>query len=465
VLQKTDKVVTQLPAARLATLAQFKYGIKEEDKKLDARGPGSTPVNLLENLRAAEDAQLTLTNILKIFPDVYQDNNPNSGVFYYRPAAYHLEWTPDDSYGMRMLYSGAAADGAAGEVLMAARLNAGVDTATESLARSLLQAYKTRHSGLIVNQLRPLPIDTADVSLSVGLKAYNIPPEKISIVALSDVLGQIDVSWITDTTTKDFMQVALREDVGINGAVTFRPTGGGLAPPQVPIRILLADPGTFGDVRWRRGERWRNATPYPVRLRYLHVLLLENNEPIVYSWNLGNTEVAPQAQVEWDESRVPRWLDGRTLRTWVDYSVVADCGSCDDRVITSLTGGVTSRSASQITFRTLSPLADTGAYEISVTVRSKYFDPRAADVQQKPPVILNSDNADYTTGPIYAPEIDPAAGASEPLFEYFIEVVMPDGTTHRATKWLPATGLRVVIGRTQIEQALGKLPSRQPERP
>jgi hypothetical protein len=461
VRMRTTEVRAQLPTAvRLAEISNFKYGIKDEDRALNAIGPGATPIDLLEGLRAEADLQLSATKILKIFPDVYQDQHPNSGIFYFRPAGYSLDWTPDAGYGMRMLYSGASGEGGAGEVLMAARLNAGVDTGTLDLARALLQAYKNRHPGVAFNALRPLPIDSADVSLSVGLRAYNIPPEKIAIVALSDVLGQIDMSWITDTTTKDFIQVALSEDVGINGAVTFKPTGNGLAAPQVPVRILLADPDTFGEFRWRRGERWRNETAYPVKLRYLHMLLLEGNEPIIYSWNLGNVEVPPRAQVNWDDGRVPRWLDGRALRTWLDYSVVASCAPCDEQVLSSITGGVSSRSASQITFRTLTPLADTGGYEIDVMVRSRYFDPKAAEVQQKPVLVLNADNKDFTLGPIYTPAIDPSAASAETLFEYFIELTMPDGTVHRATRWLPATGLRVVIGKSQLEQALGSLPPR-----
>src|SRR5207245_892074 len=183
-----------------------------------------------------------------------------------------------------------------------ARLDSGVDVAEIDLAKQLLNAYRARNPQIADPQLgsmtlRPLPIDGADVSLGVGLRQYAIPQDKIAIVALSDVLGEIDVSWITDPTTKDMLQLALSEDVGINGSVTFKPTGGAIPSPQIPVTIQLADPGTFGLLRWRRDEAWRNSTPYPLRLRYLHALMLENNVPIIYSWDLGDREVPPLAQV------------------------------------------------------------------------------------------------------------------------------------------------------------------------
>ena len=72
--------------------------------------------------------------------------------------------------------------------------------------------------------------------------------------------------------------------------------------------------------------------------------------------------------------------------------------------------------------------------------------------------VLKADNQDFTLRPIY----NQPRGAGEPLFEYLLELAMPDGSTYRGTKWIPSDGLRVLIGRVQLEQSLGTLPGKRP---
>ena len=444
---------------KLLAVSAFKLGLPEEDRDKGIRGPGTMNVDLLSEV--GSDISLPAKAILNLSPQVYQDQNPASGLFYFLPQAYHLEWDPDEGYGMKMLYGAAAGEGQAGDVLMAASLDSGVETGEVQFARELLLAYQRRHPGIAFTELRRMPLDKPpEVSLSGGLqRQYNIAADRISLNAISDALGAMDLQWATDTVTKENLQLALVEDVGITGSMVFTPSGGGLPPQSRPVEIQIADAATFGPFAWQRGTSWRNRTPYPVRLRYMHALLLENNLPIVYSWNLGNSEVAPNAQVEFDASTVPTWLDGRAKRMWLDYSVVRDCQPCDQQVIAGLTGGVTAVAAAQITFHTLTPLADIDAAEIAILVRSKFFDARSQTMQQKGPVVLNADGGDFTVGPIYDNRQPDESGAMEPLFEYQLEVVMKDGTSHAATRWVSADRLRVPIGKVQVQQALGFLPA------
>jgi hypothetical protein len=343
---------------------------------------------------------------------------------------------------------------------MSATLQSGLDLAEVQLAQELLNAYRRRNPSTVFTALRPLPLEEGglDVSLAAVLGQYSIPKEKVVITGLSDVLGEIEVSWITDPVTKENVQLALMQDVGVNGGVTFAAAGGAVAP-QVPISIQLADGDSFGRVRWNRAEGHRNLTPYPIRLRYLHALVIDprNNLPILYSWSLENREVPPQARVQWDASRVPAWIDTEAKRVWVEYGVVETCDPCDRQVLDRITGGVTSVAADQITFHTITPLADVGGYEITAHVRSKYFDPKDRAVLQKS-VVLNADNQDFTLKPIY----NVPREAGEPLFEYLLELAMPDGTQHRGTRWIPSESVRVLIGRAQLEQSLGTLPGREP---
>jgi hypothetical protein len=227
------------------------------------------------------------------------------------------------------------------------------------------------------------------------------------------------------------------------------------------VQIRLATPDTFGAIRWNRAERWRNQTPYPLRLRYIHALVSAPQGPVVYSWDLGNTEVPPMARVAWDAARIPAWVDAQAKRIWVDYTVADDCAACDRQVIEKITEGVSSVSASQIRIRTITPLADTGAYAISIQIRSRHFDPQAAQVQVKPDVLLDADGKDFTVGPIYlGSRQDGESVPGDPLYEYFVSLIMKDGTTYKATHWVPSDSLRLLIGKVQVEQALGMLPAK-----
>jgi hypothetical protein len=449
----------QKPSLTLKRIESFHFGVMAEDVQKGAQGPSAAPIELLEGLRT-EDINLNPAQLFSIATSIYPDKNPSSGVFYYHPRSYHLEWTPENGHGMRILYGAATSDGAAGTVLMATRLQSGMDASEVQLATELLNAYRRRYPATVFTALRPLPLDKDGVDVSIGsvLGQYAIPKEKIAITALSDVLGEIEVSWVTDPVTKENLQLALMQDIGVNGDVSFVATGGALAP-QVPIAIQIADRDSFGRGRWSRTEGYRNVTPYPIRLRYLHALIIDprNNLPILYSWSLDNVEVPPRARVAWDATRVPAWIDAEAKRVWVDYSVVDSCDACDKQVLDGITGGVTSIAAEQITFHTITPLADTGGYEISAQVRSKYFDPRDRAELRKS-IVLKSDGQDFVLKPIY----NVSRPAGEPLFEYLLELAMPDGTIHTGTTWIPADNVRVLIGRSQLEQSLGKLPGRAP---
>jgi len=459
--EKTKPATSTLPEAKRTTtlvhMDRFQFGVRPDDAQKGAQGPSGTPIELLEGLRT-EDIGLNPALLLSMATSVYPDKNRASGVFYYHPRAYHLEWTPESGHGMRILYGAAAADGAAGDVLMAARLQSGLDASEVQLANELLSAYRRRNPSTVFSALRPLPLekDGVDVSLGAVLGQYSIPKDKIAITGLSDVLGEIEVSWVTDPVTKENLQLALMRDVGVSGDVGFAVSGGALAP-QVPIAIQIADRDSFGRMRWNRTDGHRNLTPYPIRLRYLHALVIDprNNVPFLYTWSLDNTEVPPQAMVRWDPARVPAWIDSEAKRIWIDYAVVDTCDQCDRQVIDNITGGVTSIAAEQITFHTITPLADVGGYEITAQVRSKFFDPKDRAVLQKS-IVLAADGQDFVLRPVY----NVSRPAGEPLFEYLLELAMPDGTIHKGTRWIPGDGLRILVGRAQLEQSLGTLPGK-----
>jgi hypothetical protein len=107
----------------------------------------------------------------------------------------------------------------------------------------------------------------------------------------------------------------------------------------------------------------------------------------------------------------------------------------------------------------MTPLADAGAYEITLEVRSRYFDPRVRDSQVRQ-LVLDSDGKDFSLGPLFPGDRQPGESIpGEPLFEYRLGLTMKDGRTFRGSyQWVPSDDLRVPIGRFQLESSLGSLP-------
>lgn len=442
-----------LPSPKLLTGHAITTGIPPADAARGARGPAALPLPAFADVRT-EDIRLDLTRVLNVHPSVYQDQEPSSGIFYFLPHDYALEWSEAGGYEFKTVYSAAATGGAAGEVLMAARLEGGIGPRELEVAAKLVQSYAQRNN-LVFRELRPLPIDSLAISIADDLGRYDVPTDRISIQGLTDVTGRLDVSWVTDERTKDFIQEALIENVGISGSVTYAPTGAGLGPRSVPIHLRLADYATFGPFRWDR-TGWKNPTPYPITLRYLHALRLTPGAPaVVNSWSLGETRVPPGGQVRWSAASVPFWVDTQAQRMWIDYTVDASCKECGIEAIAGLTGGVSAAGSSQITLRSLDPLAATGAQRVLVEVRSRYFDPKGEQTRVRT-VVVDADDKDFQVGPFFGAE--GASGRTGPLFEIRLSLSMPSGKVVSGVGgWVPSEKAWMPIGRDQLGQSIGPL--------
>jgi hypothetical protein len=318
---------------------------------------------------------------------------------------------------------------------------------------------------LKVEVVRPLPVTSQHpvVSLADSLGAhFDIPTDDLVATVFSDVLAEIEVSWVTDEITKENIELVLGRGQGLGGDVTFTLDSEPESRISIPARVRLADQATFGRIPWQRDAQWQNQTPYPLRLKRLHALLFEGDTPIVYSWRLGDTEVPPKARVAWQAENIPAWLDTRASRMWVEYAVVADCAACTESVMRTITYGA-GRAAARETIRvvSLTPLADLGAIEIGVRLRSRYFNSEGGEPTTSAPVVVDADRGEFDGGRVYLVDRQPGEERpDDPLFEYQVEVVMPDGTIHRPPpdRWIPGHRSRLLIGKVQVEESLGYLP-------
>ena len=449
-------------AQKLLAVGNFQYG--QQDNR--GKGPGQA-FDWLTTIAA--DPPIDPPESISNIGFIYQDQKPESGLFYFLPRGYRMGWTSDGRYAMGTVYLASPDPAKPGQVVMSVHLATRIDTAQRKLAEELLQAECARRGVPFTALLRFQVDEPPTISLADALKStVSIPADQIHVQAISDTLGEIVGTWNTDSVTTRNIETVLSKDIGINGSATFQASGGKLGPQAIPVSITLGDPESFGRPLFTRGQPWLNDTPYPVRLKYVRALLLQDiggkKTPAVYSWGLGDAMVAPGAKVEFDAAKIPGWVDNQAKLLWLEYVIPGGTARepYDKTVLTGMTGGVPSLTANNITIRTLKPLADSGAAALALRIRSKYFDPQGQDLQEKPELVLSEDNKQYSVGPIHL--INRKAGQSipgDPLYEYTLTVVMPDGTTYEGTNWVPSDLLTIWIGGAQVKAVLGFLPGNE----
>ncbi len=421
-------------------------------------------VDLLSLLRFEDGVEFDASDLLGIARYVYPDANPNSGVFYYVPRAYRLSYDPNagggKGLGFRITYDRRRAGEESPTVRMAASFDSAVDLKEIQLAERILAAVDRADSSFkFTPPLKPFPLAAPPAFDFSGALAGHVDPERIAVVALSDTLEGIDVSWATDAIAAQNIRRDLRDGTPITGIAGFDPPGENAPRLAMPVRVDITDPDVYRAVSWRRDAPIRNVSPLPIVLEYVHALVIESNRPRMYSWALDDTPLPSSSTLELDLGAIPEAVDRKAERIWLQYRLDRSCGSCIDNVVDTLLSGDVWPDTGAITFRSLTPLASTGAAEIWIDVRSRFFDPGERDVTAGPQTTVVADRASYTVEPIFLTNrLDPETGEAWPLFEYRLTVVMPDGTVHEGSGWLPSERETVVIGPVQIEQSLGFLP-------
>ena len=322
---------------------------KRQEEMRDVRGPSAlAAINLFDGLYLDRGVELDQSEILRIDHHLYQDANAETGLFYYAPKRYDLQWDPQNQYAMTVIYGMANQKESEGEVFMATRLQAGVDLAELRLAETLLTAYLRRNAATggttRFRELRPLPLaSSSDVELFGGASnEFSVPPDKISVQGITGLLDSMDVSWATDVRRLLNVESLLRTDAGIHGSITMHASGDEKLSRSIPLEIAVASRETFGRIPFDRANGWINSSRYPIRLDTLHALLLapedgnglRKDQPVVLTWDLHDAVVPPGVAVSWNSVGVPAWIDGKAKAIWVRYGVDGSCDPCDELVFT-----------------------------------------------------------------------------------------------------------------------------------
>jgi hypothetical protein len=455
-MKKADMVKKeeQKPTFKIQPVLAQPLQLNQEQVDKGAKGPGNTAISLWDEIRSDVNFDFSSNGITNINTDIFPDKNEASGYYYYFPASYNLRWDKDEHYKLKILY-GTATEGVSGQVNMFVQLTPGVGTLERQMVEDLVREY-TDNNNLKFEKLLPVPLqEQPQVNLSGQLSSlYNIPAEKVS-TSISGLFDPVDVAWPMNTKNADDLMVGLKE-VDLNGTLKLLPQGE-MPEINVPVRISLDDEQVLGrlDLKknsWRTSE-WKNEMPFPVKLKYIHALFLNEDEkgrtiPFIYSWSLSDQEVPVLAKVKFNAQPIPRVVDTKAHRLWVEYAVPA-CHPCKDKIIEELTGGTTTAREQQI--EVVSYIKERiNAYVVEVKVRSMYADTKGQQIIELPAVKLEEDGSSYYVGPLFVPS------GKNLAYEYRLKVVTDEEVLQ--SEWIYSTESSLYLTKNLVEEALGKFP-------
>lgn len=423
----------------------------------DPQGPSDNPLSFWGDFIYSDvdfESQMKITSVSL---NIYPDKNPNSGIFYYLPIAYDIKYDREKGFAFKMDYGASRGEGAENRVRMSGTLTSGISLYEVQFIKNLMDVYKNINPALRpFDRPMPLPIsETPEITLGDELRNFGIA--NVNINNASSITDPVNFSWMTDGTTAAELENLLRVNSGIVGKMKIKPQGTSLPVQEIPVRIRLIDENTFGRFNMTpgdfRGKNWRNETPFPVKLKYLHFMIIDKNRegkesPMIYSWDLGNTQVLPKNQVKFNAAAVPQWLDnhkGKPARIWLDYSVVDTCSPCNQKAFEEIVSSLTRLQLSEVLFRMIPFFEEYGIAYMDVEMRSVQGDPGGKTMVTFPPVHITSDSTAQLLGKLHL-----AAGA-EPAFEYRVTVVTKEGAEMRSG-WKARNSLSVPFGSFQLKE-------------
>ena len=424
--------------------------VAQDTTDKERRGPANKPISVFEQIESDYDFKNDFFDMLNINGQIYEDDNPKSGYYYFFPKEYQLSWSPVTGYDFALNYL-TADGGGKGKVVITLKLEPNISNVDKKLAEQLVKSSIKGLPGKKFTALQSIPLgETSKISFK-RLEGI-LDSKDVDIVVPNDLLDPIVLLLTTDRP--DDLLTLLYTDIGLRGDLTISPAGE--VPAQViPVTIKLDYNKTFGTAElnpltWR-ADGWQNNTPYPVILKNVHVMRMENKlgktVPVVYTWEMGNKELADGSKAKFDGALVPNWLDSdkKVKKMWVEY-IVKPCESCNTEVRNSLLNTTVRSEISIVTFEIGDPLEFTGAARMKLKVRSTQLDPNGNQkVERNPPFNVTQDGISLESFQLFVPQ------GKKPTFEYAVSLVMPDGDI-KSSSWVTNAGkTEIGIGRSFIK--------------
>ncbi len=415
---------------------------------------------LFSLVRSEPGVDVDLHRVLGIEPAILPDRNAASGIYYYIPNTYRLAFDRDlggsRGLALRIDYDRVTAPGTdENAVRVAMTLEAPLDGNGLAIVSKLMQAYARTRSDLRFMELRPLPLASVPEFEFAANLAGMVDPEDIAVTAFSDFLEGLVVTWRTDPVRAERIRRDLTSELaGITGTARFPlPSEARQLVREIPAQVRLSDPEVFEAVRFDWSGALENVSPLPVRLKYLHALVLSApGGPRIYSWSLGDTTMPPGGEATLDLARFPSALDAIADRIWIDYGLDPACDGCLGPVVEEALNGGIWPDTETIEVDALSSLFEDEdeVVEVEVLMRSRFFEPGDRTLREAPPFYLTPEVTRHAVGPLF-----PDDSADAPLYEYLLSVRYGSGQFLEGQNWIAQDRTRLRPGRFQRDQSLG----------
>lgn len=414
-------------------------------------GPtGESALSFAERIEA-DPAVVEVARALTISPVIYGDKNENSGLYYYLPARYTLDFSTDSGFLLQMFYA-AGTDGSAGEVNVSAILRASVSPADLGLADAFLKEFLKSQklpSGAPVPYKRLVPFfgnPKASLEGAIAAQLF-LDPTKVKVLGVGD--GVVNVSLSVSPDKAELFLSRLTSNVGLAGEMSYTSSADPTLTASVPMELKLPDRNSL-KLGLSPQNGFKNDSPFPVALKYIHVLRFTNGVPTVYSFNLPDNEISAGGSVSIDRSKIPEWLTAAPAKIWADFQVIPD-GASLEKALQTATGASSGATSAQVTVEKVGDFPE-GVSAVTVVVTSKYFTPFGSREETQETTLTPTDTS-RTLGPIYPNGRQEGVdlGADKPYLKWSLKVVKNGQTLKTALQ--SSNRLTISVGAEQIGAA------------
>ena len=447
-MKKRYLIVTFLLSAFVLQAQNLKTNGKDSTD-FEPQGPSNRRIEIYKQIESDYDFKFDYYDLLNVPDRVYEDINPKSGYYYYFPKQYYLDWSAEGGYNFNINYLSAGKG-----ILITGRLKPNINQKHLQLIEQLVKNDIKDTYGKRFSKLQSIPVSAESKLSFSGAWGSLFDAKSLEVKVPSNFLDPINIAL----KANDAIDVAnicnfLFGDNGVKGEITITPDG---RAPAEPITVILKmdDRKTFGTIElnpndWR-SKGWKNPMPYPVVVKNLHLMRLENKNgkqiPKIYTWQMGNKEVSEGAAIKFEASSVPTWIDRSSSieKMWIEYEV-KKCKDCDTEITEQLTKGTSGTLLKPVTIEILDPISFTKASKIKVQIQSYQLDPNGRTKVTKDPFNVSDDGGTLPKIDLYVPTGKTAQ------FEYALTLIMPDGKVYESG-WQKNNGSSTIaIGSQQIK--------------
>ena len=393
--------------------------------------------------------------------NLIRDKVPGSGVFYYIPRSYHLDWDSDlREHQLHIDYSRNTGERETRSAQVNATLTSGITIKEINFMEDMIREH-LKNEGVSNPrvELKPLPVESPLIEFNGA--GFSIDNNQISIVAFSDFSEDIEMSFTTSDDDIDALKTGLQNKLPFS--LHFRSSADNEQAYDIPASISIKDEESYGifEVDFPTLQNIKNPTPFPMMTQYLHLLtttsISEGIVPYVYSFEMGNKTVQPNDIIKFRKPTgfiLPDKLrnDEKPMRAFVEYRLL-DCDVCFRDIINELTGGITAATKQKVTFRPVNLIRSTGAEFVWIKMRSKQLDPRNQRVITTYEPIEISDDSEGVESPTLF-----LFDSQAPLFEYQVELVMPNGEEYTMDHWIEGSQLAIRLSPHKLKDHFNNWP-------